>query len=129
MTLLVAISPGELIDKMTILEIKAERIKDAGKLVYIKAELALLRKVFEENVCISQRLGDLTINLKRVNEALWDIEDHIRICEKEKDFGKRFIELARSVYKSNDLRAELKREINELLSSNIYEVKSYEDYS
>lgn len=129
MTLLVAISSGELIDKMTILEIKSDRIQDGEKLRHISTELDILSSVFTKNIVMSEKLGELTTSLKKVNEALWDIEDNIRICEKERDFGKRFIELARSVYKSNDQRAEIKREINELLSSEIYEVKSYEEYS
>lgn len=128
MNLSVEISPGELIDKITILEIKAERIQGADKRKHIATELDILRNVYTENIKNSEKMGELTTRLRSVNESLWDIEDDIRICEKNKDFGESFIELARSVYKCNDQRAEIKREMNELLSSRIFEVKSYEDY-
>lgn len=129
MTFTVPISPGELIDKITILEIKSERIQDKDSLQFIQTELELLLGVFSRKAAMHAKLQNLKLELKKVNEVLWQIEDDIRICEKEKDFGERFIELARSVYITNDKRAELKGRINKLLDSNIQEVKSYEDYS
>ena len=129
MSLTVETSPGELIDKLTILEIKSDRIQDKRSLGHINTELEILNEVIEKHISVSDELKKLIARLKKINEALWDIEDNIRICEKEKNFGDRFIELARSVYQSNDLRAEIKRDINQLLSSKIYEVKSYEDYT
>jgi hypothetical protein len=125
---MVPIAPGELIDKITILQIKHERVRDAGKLVNIRRELAELQSVQGTAVLASPALGQLTAGLKEVNERLWDIEDDIRDCERNKDFGAKFIELARSVYFQNDRRAKLKREINELLGSEIVEEKSYQAY-
>lgn len=129
MTLSVPISPGELLDKLTILEIKSERIHDFNKLEHINGELKVLRSLLNDNITISNELDQFMANLKSINEKLWDIEDDIRLCEKNKNFGKEFIELARLVYKTNDRRAGVKQQINELLASEIYEVKSYEDYS
>ena len=129
MEIIVEISPGELTDKITILEIKSERIQDPKKLSLIKTELGLLSGVYEKELPPSHKLQHLKEELKRVNEALWAIEDDIRSCEKEKKFGNRFIELARSVYITNDQRSEVKNMINQLFSSKIHEVKSYEDYS
>ncbi len=129
MTFTVPVSPGELIDKITILEIKSERIQDKDNLEFIQTELKLLSDVFSRKTAMHAKLQELKLELKKVNESLWQIEDDIRICEKEKNFGDRFIELARSVYITNDKRAELKGRINKLLDSNIQEVKSYEDYS
>ena len=126
--ILVEIAPGELIDKITILEIKIERIADPDKLNNVRVELEVLERVRDEAVEPSPLLGDVAARLKRVNEALWDIEDDIRDCERRQDFGPRFIELARSVYRSNDQRAAVKREVNELLGSKLIEEKSYTDY-
>jgi len=123
------ISPGELIDKTTILQIKAERLTDPAKLRNVTAELEALRAAHERAVSPSPGLAALTAELRAVNEALWQIEDDIRLCERQQDFGPRFVELARSVYRTNDRRAELKRRINELLGSRLIEEKSYATYS
>lgn|SRR5262249_37673590 len=124
-TISVPVSPGELIDKITILEIKRERIADAKKVSNVTAELELLAAARDRGVPASQELTQFTAELRKVNEALWDIEDAIRVCEHNKDFGPRFIELARSVYHQNDRRAALKRSVNELLGSKLLEEKSY----
>ena len=126
--ILVEIAPGELIDKITILEIKSERITDAGKLKNVRVELQVLEAARDAAMAASAELADLTAQLKQVNEALWEIEDAIRDCERGQDFGPKFIELARSVYHSNDRRAALKRQINELLGSKLIEEKSYAAY-
>jgi hypothetical protein len=128
MDIRVEISPGELIDKKTILEIKIEKISDPDKLNNIKNEYRLLRHTCEQCIPVSKELRRLTSELKAVNEKLWMIEDEIRDCERRKDFDKKFIELARSVYKNNDSRARLKREINMILDSKIIEEKSYRKY-
>lgn len=124
----VDISPGELIDKITILEIKLERISDPGKKQNVGVEYRLLSETRDEHIEDSRGITELTARLKSVNEALWVIEDDIRECERAKDFGERFVELARSVYITNDERARLKREINDLLGSRIVEEKSYAAY-
>jgi len=124
----VAISPGELIDKITILEIKSERLTDAAKLDHVRAALQALRTACAQTLPASERLQALTAELRAVNETLWQVEDDIRLCERNDDFGPRFIELARSVYRENDLRAALKRRINDLLGSEIVEEKSYASY-
>jgi hypothetical protein len=121
----VEIAPGELIDKITILEIKSERITDAAQRHHVGAELALLVAARDCTVPGSAELTRLETELKEVNEALWQIEDEIRLCERDEDFGPRFIGLARSVYGTNDRRAALKRRINELLQSDLMEEKSY----
>ncbi|MEQ8252351.1 DUF6165 family protein [Oceanibaculum nanhaiense] len=132
MTIQVPVSWGELIDKIAILEIKSERISDAAKLVNVRTELAALAGVRDANLPSDQKvladLATLTADIKKVNEALWEIEDDIRDCERDKDFGPRFVELARSVYKTNDRRAALKRDINTLLGSELVEEKSYQSY-
>ena len=127
-TLSIEISPGELIDKITILEIKLDRMSDAAKLANVKAEWDLLTASRDEAIEASDELQRLSQGLKEVNEGLWVIEDDIRQCEREQDFGEKFIELARSVYINNDDRARLKREINELLGSRLVEEKSYAAY-
>jgi hypothetical protein len=124
----IEIAPGELIDKITILEIKRERIKDVAKLANVKTELDLLTAARDQAIKPSAKLFELTADLKKANLALWDIEDQIRICERDQDFGPRFVELARSVYHTNDHRSAVKRRINELLGSKLIEEKSYEDY-
>lgn len=121
-------APGELLDKISILEIKAERITEPGKLASVHRELESLRNVRATRVPASQKLQDLAASLRLVNQQLWDIEDAIRACEHRQDFGPEFIELARSVYRTNDQRAALKRAINELLGSSIQEEKSYVSY-
>jgi Family of unknown function (DUF6165) len=118
-------APGELIDKIAILEIKAERIADPDKLRNVQTELGTLRTARDRTIVPSDDLASLTAELRSVNEALWSIEDEIRECEQAGDFGPRFIQLARSVYKNNDHRAALKRRINERLGSQIVEEKSY----
>ena len=118
-------SPGELIDKITILEIKFEKILDVSKRMNVGRELEALSISLEQNIIISTELAALKLNLKKVNEVLWDIEDDIRSCERKSDFGPVFVKLARSVYFENDRRAALKKEINILLGSDIIEEKSY----
>src|SRR5688572_13932999 len=127
-TILVEISPGELLDKITILEIKAERIADAQKVKNVRFELEILDKARRKGLPALPELADLTAQLTTANEALWEIEDAIRDCERQGDFGPQFIELARSVYRTNDRRAALKRQINDLLGSNMTEEKSYAKY-
>ena len=123
-----AIAPGELIDKITILRIKSERISDAAKLKNVRTELDILQKTQAEEVPQSDEMVRLEEALKTVNEALWEIEDDIRDCERKGDFGAEFIRLARAVYVTNDKRAALKKEINLLLGSTIVEEKSYAEY-
>ena len=120
------ISAGELVDKITILKIKKEKIANKEKLVEIKKELDSLTNTFNKSIKKNINLETLTKELENVNLKLWDIEDKIRESEKKQGFGKEFIELARNVYKSNDERAKIKLKINEALGSNIKEVKSYE---
>lgn len=124
----VEIAPGELIDKITILEIKSERMTDPEKLKNVRVELATLAACRDQAIPATPELADLTTELKQINESLWQIEDEIRDCERHGDFGTKFIELARSVYKSNDRRAAVKRQINELLGSRLIEEKSYAKY-
>jgi hypothetical protein len=122
---LVRVSIGELVDKITILEIKAERLTDAAKLINIRHELGLLRAVWERCRVAVPAIDALAAALKKTNETLWAVEDDIRECEKQQDFGPRFVELARAVYRNNDQRAALKREINAISGSVIIEEKSY----
>ena len=124
----VDIAPGELIDKLTILEIKLEKIKDERKLANIRSEYADLMRVFRSSIVETSRLTTLIAELKRINATLWEIEDDIRDQERAGTFGQAFVDLARSVYRTNDLRAATKREINELLNSAIIEEKSYSSY-
>ncbi len=128
MQLLTPISPGELLDKLSILQIKLTRMAEPAKLANVKREHELLNGVWRSANADSERLSELTEGLRKVNEALWDIEDAIREEEAMGRFGQRFIELARSVYFRNDERSALKRQINELLGSEIIEEKSYRDY-
>ena len=125
---LIEVGPGELIDKITILRIKSERMSDAAKLANVRHELDVLEKARAENLADSAELRRLEAALKEVNEALWVIEDDIRQCEADQDFGTKFIELARAVYKQNDKRAALKKEINLLTGSSIVEEKSYTEF-
>ncbi len=127
-TIPVETAPGELIDKITILEIKAVKIQDATKVRNVQVELKTLAAARDQAISATPDLEKLTAQLKKANEQLWEIEDDIRDCEREKDFGGKFIQLARSVYHTNDRRAALKREINELLGSHLIEEKSYSDY-
>lgn len=128
MVVKIPVSWGELFDKLTILEIKLTRIDDPQKLENIGRELEALRGVYRDSTLPGAPLQELVEELRRTNEALWEIEDDIRGCERRKDFSARFIELARSVYRTNDRRAELKRKINRLLGSELIEEKSYEAY-
>ena len=126
--ILVPISPGELLDKITILRIKSERMSDPVKVANVKHELALLEKTWKDSGAAAVDLGDEEANLTRVNEKLWVIEDEIRDEERAKRFGEKFIELARAVYFTNDERAAIKKRINTLLGSTIVEEKSYKSY-
>jgi len=123
--IVIEVGAGELIDKITILRIKAERVTDPEKLANIRRELEMLQRAREQALDDSPALDRLTQELKRVNEALWLIEDDIRRCEQARNFGDRFVQLARSVYQENDRRAALKRRINELTGARIVEEKSY----
>ena len=126
--ILIPISPGELLDKITILQIKAERIADPAKVANVKTELDMLSQVWRETVEVDAEISRLASELKAVNEALWQIEDDIRDEERNKRFGERFIELARAVYVTNDERANAKKKVNLHLNSTIVEEKSYQDY-
>ncbi len=124
----VEIAPGELIDKITILEIKAERIADAGKRANALVELATLNDARAAAIPPDGEIDRLAEELKTVNEALWKIEDDLRDCDRDGDFGPHFVELARAVYRTNDRRAELKRAVNLRLGSRLVEEKSYKPY-
>lgn len=124
----IPISPGELLDKITILQIKAERISDPVKVANVKTELEMLTRVWDEAVEADADITALTAELKSINESLWEIEDDIRDEERNKRFGDRFIELARAVYVTNDERANAKKKVNLHLNSTIVEEKSYQDY-
>ena len=122
------ISPGELLDKISILEIKIEKVKDKNSLQEIKKEYKILKEIQTSSIEITGKIKDLFQSVKNVNVKLWNTEDKLRICEKNKDFDKNFIELAREVYFVNDERAELKYKINKILKSNIIEIKQYDNY-
>ena len=124
--LLAEISAGELVDKITILEIKKKKIKDQEKLAEVDKELISLNNTFQKNISQNADLKNMIKDLKEINLKLWDIEDGKREAEKNKKFDNKFIELARNVYKLNDERAKIKLKINQFLGSNIKEVKSYE---
>jgi hypothetical protein len=124
----VPVSYGELIDKITILEIKSRRIADAAKLANVRNELDLLDATWANAAASQTDIADERARLLAVNEALWDIEDRIRLKEKAQAFDAEFVELARSVYFRNDERAAVKREINLKLGSQLVEEKSYQDY-
>ncbi|MDG1416558.1 MAG: DUF6165 family protein [Maricaulis sp.] len=127
-TIMTAVAPGELIDKITILRIKSDRITDAAKVKNVRIELDILNATRAESVPDSEELTRLDAALQSVNEELWVIEDDIRDCERDGDFGQKFIDLARAVYVTNDKRAALKKDINLLLGSHIVEEKSYAEY-
>jgi hypothetical protein len=129
MTVMAPVSWGELIDKITILEIKSRKLGDPAKLANVLKELMLLCDVRDREFVGNAALTELTRRLSAVNERLWQIEDDIRECERRRDFGDRFVELARAVYVTNDERAAVKRRINELLGSALVEEKSYAAYS
>ena len=123
--ILAEISAGELIDKITILEIKKEKITDEDKLKEIQKELRSLNETFDQVIQEKDKIQDLSRKLKEVNLKLWDIEEGKRRAERDKIFDENFIKLSRKVYKSNDERAKIKLKINEILGSNIKEVKSH----
>ena len=122
------ISSGELLDKISILEIKLKKIKDKENLLEINKEYESLKEAKNSNIKLTKNLEKLIIQLKEINLKLWDIEDKKRICEKNKDFGQAFVDLSRSVYLNNDKRANIKSEINKILGSNIREIKKYANY-
>ena len=128
MSIVVEISPGELIDKLTILEIKLDKISDPEKLKNIRREHDTLTETFCQDVSVTAELTQLMAELKDINSALWRIEDDIRDHERNGDFGESFVVLARSVYRMNDQRSAIKRRINELLGSDLVEEKSYSAY-
>ncbi|MDH3597460.1 MAG: DUF6165 family protein [Rhodospirillales bacterium] len=128
LTVTVEIAPGELVDKITILEIKCARIGDPAKLANVEHELAILAAARDRTLPDSEALAGLTRELKTANEALWDIEDRIRACEARGDFAAGFVALAREVYRTNDRRAAIKRRVDDLLGSAIREEKSYAPY-
>ena len=123
----IEVSTGEILDKFSILVIKTFNINDHAKLDNVKKEMDELRPIFNE-LTRDKKVFSKYVDLAEVNKRLWDIEDEIRECERYKDFGDRFIELARSVYITNDERAKIKKEINLLTNSGIVEEKSYESY-
>ena len=124
--IIVEVSIGELLDKISILEIKQEKIKDPEKLKFISKEHSILKNQLKNNIKSDEKLTELFKSLKEINAKLWVIEDDKRQCEKEKDFSEKFIKLSRDVHFLNDERAKIKLEINNALGSNIKEVKSYE---
>jgi len=124
----VPVSPGEVLDKITILEIKSERIEDPDKVANVRRELELLLATWQKSVDDDDTVRRIHGELKSINEALWEIEDDIRDKERAREFDERFIELARSVYVTNDQRANAKKELNVYLGSEIVEEKSYQDY-
>ena len=126
--IIVEVSVGELLDKISILEIKKEKIKDPKKLKFISNEHTILKDQLEKNVKSDHKLENLFQNLKEINSKLWIIEDDKRDCEKNKDFGEKFIKLSRDVHFLNDDRAKIKLEINNHTGSSIKEIKEYTSY-
>tara|TARA_Y100000768_G_C23798836_1_gene596126 strand:- start:92 stop:481 length:390 start_codon:yes stop_codon:yes gene_type:complete len=126
--ILVQVSVGELLDKISILEIKKEMIKDAEKLEFINKEYNLLKAELDKNIKNDEKLFELFSKLKKINSKLWVIEDDKRMCEKNSDFGENFIKLSRDVHFLNDDRAKIKLEINNHTGSNIKEIKEYTSY-
>ena len=121
-------SVGELIDKITILEIKKEKISDKKSLSIINKEHSSLEGTVQKDIKINDEIKKLWTELKKINLKLWEIEDEIRLCEKNKKFDEKFVELARSVYQCNDIRSKLKLKINQLTGSSLQEVKQYTEY-
>ena len=126
--IIVEVSIGELLDKISILEIKQEKIKDPEKLRFISNEHSILKKQLDDNVKSDGKIRDLFQSLKDINAKLWVIEDDKRQCEKDKDFGEKFIKLSRDVHFLNDERAKIKLEINNYTGSEIKEIKEYTSY-
>ena len=126
--ILVEVSAGELLDKISILEIKKDRIKDSNKLKFINEEFEVLKSELEKNIKIDEKLAKFFTALKNVNSKLWIIEDEKRKCEKDSDFGENFIRLSRDVHFLNDKRAQIKLDINNHTGSKIKEIKEYTSY-
>ena len=126
--IIIEVSIGELLDKVSILEIKQEKIKDTKKLKFINNEHSILKDQLEKNINSDEKLNKLYKSLKEINSKLWLIEDEKRLCEKEKDFGEKFIKLSRDVHFLNDDRAKIKLEINNHTGSKIKEIKEYTKY-
>ena len=126
--ILVEISVGELLDKISILEIKKEKIKDKDNLSYINDEYSVLKKQLENNIKIDDKLKNLFASLKEVNNNLWNIENEKRLYEKNNDFGEKFIKTSRDIHFLNDKRSKIKLEINLLTKSKIKEIKEYTNY-
>jgi len=126
--ILVEVSIGELLDKVSVLEIKKEKIKDPEKLKFINDEYNILNEQLKNNVKSDDKLNNLFKSLKEINSKLWVIEDEKRLCEKNSDFGEKFIKLSRDVHFLNDDRAKIKLEINKLTKSKIKEIKEYTNY-
>ena len=126
--ILTEISAGELLDKISILEIKLSKIKDYDLLKEVKKEYEILNETKNKNINFSKEMDIFYKNLKEANEKLWKIENEIRLCEKNSDFKEKFIQLSRDIYFANDKRSKIKLEINKKLGSNIREVKQYTEY-
>ena len=126
--ILTEISAGELLDKLSILEIKLNKIKNPALLQEIKKDYNIVKVTKNKNINSSNEINVLYADLKKINEQLWEIEDKIRLCEKNSDFKDKFIQLARDVYFKNDKRSKIKSEINKISGSNIREVKQYTQY-
>ena len=126
--IIIEVSVGELLDKISILEIKKEKIKDTEKLKFINNEYSILKDQLKKNVESDEKLNQMYQSLKDLNFKLWEIEDDKRKCEKNKDFGERFIQLSRDVHFLNDDRAKIKLEINNYSGSEIKEIKEYANY-
>ena len=126
--IIIEVSIGELLDKISILEIKKEKIKDPDKQKFINEEYSVLKKQLDKNIKTSEKLNELFQSLKKNNEKLWVIEDDKRECEKNKDFGEKFVKLSRDVHFFNDDRAKIKLEINNITGSKIKEIKEYTSY-
>ena len=126
--ILTEISAGELLDKISILEIKLNKIKDHVLLNEVKKEYEILNETKNKNIIFSEKIDILYKNLKETNKKLWEIENKIRLCEKNSDFKEKFIQISRDIYFANDRRSKIKLEINKILGSNIKEVKQYTEY-
>lgn len=126
--ILIPVAPGELIDKITILKIKSERMSDAEKLLNVRRELEMLRDEQRRHIADDTQISDMQARLEEVNGRIWDLEDVIRDCERNKDFGEVFLDTARKIYRTNDERAAIKKQINIHLGSQIVEEKSYAEY-
>ena len=126
--IIIEVSIGELLDKISILEIKKEKIKDPDKQKFINEEYSVLKNQLDKNIKTSEKLNELFQSLKKINEKLWVIEDEKRKCEKNKEFGEKFVKLSRDVHFFNDDRAKIKLEINNITGSKIREIKEYTSY-